>query len=325
MSSHKYLQDDAGNADSDNTMELCAQAGRKCVRNISMYPILSPEWVALIDSLDQLVKLVRLEGRMPANAKVSEAQGRNTESEGTLWDQERNETAIRILVEEAKVNLCLRIMNEFKKWGYDSAVREAAIEKAVSSGIVAASDVEKKLQQFEESLGVLLVRAFSHAETLQLMDIPLLIEHCELVLSRRTAFSAASSKTQDTLVLYYFSSLMKHAEVLNTSELLANTRQLRLVPLVVSAALQNAEEYPMEVKAALAEGFAAMADNEDFSTQWEDFFVGDDGDKPSQDSVARFLELDEKIVAPLLKENPGSKRAIRPLLDFFATLQRKFK
>lgn len=43
--------------------------------------------------------------------------------------------------------------------------------------------VMQKCKAFEESLGLLLWRSFIHVETLQLMDIPLLIEHCAMVLN----------------------------------------------------------------------------------------------------------------------------------------------
>merc|ERR1712050_489640 len=119
----------------------------------------------------------------PANTKVGEAQGRNTDSGGTLWDQEAHENAIRILVEEAKVNLCLRMMNDYKKWQYDLQKKDATIAYAIKQYEYNHGQLEHKCLQFEESLGVLLDRAFAHVETLQLMDIPLLIEHCVLVLT----------------------------------------------------------------------------------------------------------------------------------------------
>merc|ERR1719330_1452104 len=127
MASAKYASDEA--SEGDRPMRVCAEAGRKCVRNIHQYPVLSNEWIQLVDSLKSLTRLVQLEGRMPTNVKVVEAAGRNKESEGTLWDQEAHENAIRILVEEAKVNLCLRMMNDYKQWCYSPSVKEDTLKQ----------------------------------------------------------------------------------------------------------------------------------------------------------------------------------------------------
>lgn len=318
----KYAHEDVGEA--ERPLRVCAEAGRKCVRNIHQYPILSVEWIALVDSLKQLTRLVQLEGRMPANTKVSEAAGRNTDSDGTLWDQEAHENAIRILVEEAKVNLCLRMMNEFKKWQYDPKERHDTMSEAIATYDFNEMQLDQKCRQFEESLGLLLLRAFQHVETLQLMDIPLLIEHCAMVFTACKSMSLESGvniKMQETTVLHYFSSLMKHAEALNNGELLAKSREFSLVHLAVDHIQAHVAEYPLETLITVAEGFAALADNEDFRTDWESFFQTPEGASDDKAKV-NFLGMEDKVVTLILKENPDRKRDLRPLLDFFNSIKR---
>lgn len=304
-------------------MRVCAEAGRKCVRNIHQYPVLSQEWICLVDSLKQLTRLVQLEGRMPANAKVAETQGRNLESEGTLWDQESHENAIRILVEEAKVNLCLRMINDFKKWHYDAAARAQTMAEASREFNLSEAQLDQKCRQFEEALGVLLWRAFTHVETLQLMDIPLLIEHTALVLKHCEDFRKerldCSSKEQEMVAMYYFAALMRHAEELNNSELLAKSREFGLVPYATLHILQHSKaEYPEEYSHDIASGLAAICDNEDFKTNWEDFF-------PDQQYMAMFLQLKEHFIDPILAQYPEKKKELRPLTDFFNQLGRKLR
>jgi hypothetical protein len=310
-------------------MKDCAEAGRQCVRKIQQWPILSVEWIGLLDELKKLSRLVQLEGRMLPNTKVSEAQGRNKDSDGTLWDQEQHETAIRVLVEEAKVNLCLRIMNEFKKWSYDGAQKAATISQAMQEYQSPEAQIESKLAQFEECMGLLLWRAFVHVETLQLMDIPLLIEHIAMVLdhayqvAQRTGGREppAGAKMQETIALYYFASLMKHAEALNNAELLAKAREYRLLYLATDRLLRHHDQYPTDLIASVAQGMAALCDNEDFGSTWQGFFQGEDGGF----SIAmkdRFLELEDKVVNKLLQENADNKKILRPLTDFFKKLQR---
>eukprot|EP00971_Amphidinium_carterae_P015398 304023-Amphidinium_carterae.2 len=316
-SAAKYQQEDG---ESERPMKVCAEAGRRCVRNIHQYPILSQEWMALVDSLKQLTRLVQLEGRMPANSKVNEAQGRNRDSEGTLWDQEAHENAIRILVEEAKVNLCLRMMNDYKKWQYDSAASRSTIQDALQTYDYNQTQLEQKCQQFEEYLGLLLWRSFMHVETLQLMDIPLLVEHVVMVLDEASASGfdhSGKAKMQEHVILHYFSSLMKHAEALSNSELLAKAKERLLVQKVVNFLLSTTpkECFAPDIVNSVAEGFAALADNEDFRTTWQDFL-------PTMPERATFMELEEKLVKPILEESPSRKRDLRPLTDFFRVIQR---
>lgn len=320
----KYAQEDT--TEPQRPVKVSAEAGRKCVRGIHQCPVLSADWLALVDSLRQLTRLIQIEGSMPANTKVAEAHGRNTDSEGTLWDQEQHENAVRILVEEAKVNLCLRMMNDFKKWSYDALESEASFQLARQTTQYSESQLRQRIAQFEESLGLLLWRAFVHVETLQLMDIPLLLEHCALVLEHCCQESSEKSfglKTQETVVLYYCSSLMKHAEALNNSELLAKARELRLVHLLARHVTAHGD-YPVDLLYSVAEGLSALADNEDFRTNWEDFFVGADGES-DREAKTLFLELEEKVAKRVLEEKPECKKDIRPLLDFFAVMKRSLK
>lgn len=63
---------------------------------------------------------------MPAGAEATSAaagaagaasapQQQGKKAQGTLWDQEKDELAIRILLEEGKLNLCLRTLQNFKE------------------------------------------------------------------------------------------------------------------------------------------------------------------------------------------------------------------
>jgi len=315
----KYASDEV---EPDRPMRVCAEAGRKCVRNIHQYPILSTEWIQLVDSLKQLQRLVQLEGRMPGNAKVQETAGRDLQSDGTLWDQEGHENAIRILVEEAKVNLCLRIMNEFKVWHYGDYREHLAHAMQAHGQTWSEVQLQAKCVQFEEALGVLLWRALVHVEALQLMDIPLLIEHCAMILCR--CFEIPPEQTdhsihrQEMIVMYYCSALFKHAEALNNTELLAKVREHQLVNLVVAHIAKY--PYPEDFAWDVALGLAALCDNEDFSTGWESFFDTPDGAR-DRDKMQAFLNL-KGWVEPMLTSFE-KKKDLRALTDFFNLLGRK--
>lgn len=326
----KYVKDDATDDARDN-VKMRAEAYRRCVRSIRLHPVLSAEWLGLCDSLDQLARWAQLEVLKPADSKVTDLQGRN-DSGGTLWDQEQQENTIRILVEEAKVNLCVRMMNDYKQWQYSqysSGVdMVAAIREASKTLSLSESQIELKTTLFEESLGMLLARSFMHVETLQLTDIQLLIEHCVMVFEAckgdRADAASRNLKSQETLVLYYFSSLMKHAEALNKPELLGKTRDSGFIRLAVDHVLSRAASYPPEVLTVVCEGFVGLSDNEDFKTDWATFFTAPDG-SPDKESKSAFLTLEEILVEPLIKDTPDKKKDVRPLLDFFRTIQRTMK
>jgi hypothetical protein len=306
-----------------------AEAGRKCVRAIYQYPILSKDWSILVEHLRQLARLVTLEGRMQPDEKVAATQGRNSDSGGTLWDQEAQEHAIRILVEEAKVNLCLRMISEYKKWSYEPT-RQSSVKHGAAVLGVSEAQLEMMCLQYEETLGLLLERAFEHVETLQLIDIPLLVEHVAMVLDVTMKagidLTCASKGSQEYQALHYFASLMRHSEALKKPELLARARDFQLIPLVTQHILRHAQNYTPEITANLCKGLAAMADNEDFNTEWEEFFLLDGA--PDRDAVASFVQLEAVLVSPLLethRDPAAARRELRPLLDLFKKMSRVLK
>ncbi len=48
-------------------------------------------------------------------AWVRQLAQQGKKAQGTLWDQEKDELSIRILLEEGKLNLCLRVLQNFKE------------------------------------------------------------------------------------------------------------------------------------------------------------------------------------------------------------------
>ncbi|CAD7929902.1 unnamed protein product [Amoebophrya sp. A25] len=300
--------------------EVRAQAARQCVRQLRLHPVLGVHWLGLVDSLEQLSRLAQLESLIPTEAAVGEQKGRVTESDGTLWDQAAHEDAIRILVEEAKVNVCLRMMIEFKEWQF--AVRGPTAQEARLKDAARAMDVDevnllRKCNLFEESLGLLLLRGFMHVETLQLTDCVLLLEHVAMILSlahERVGEYKETLKSQESVVIYYFTALMKHSEALNNSEVLAKTKELRVVHLVVRHMLQRKDDYALDFLGVAVEGFAKLAENEDFLPQWKEFFA-------TKEEMEDFLKL-QGMLEDILKRYPDKKAEMRPLSDLLKKVKK---
>merc|ERR1740123_25890 len=117
---------------------------------------------------------------------------------------------------------------------------------------------------------------------------------------------------------------MKHAEALNNRELLAKAREFRIVHLATNHVLTHAKDYSADLIHSVAEGFAALADNEDFRTNWQDFFVDENG-AVDLNAKTTFLQLETHLSNRVIEENPDCKKEIRPLLDFFNTMKRSMK
>ena len=85
---------------------------------------------------------------------------------GTLWDQDANEFVSRTLLEEAKVNLILRLIVEFKDWQYTAPEYQNIIQNRM-----ALQDEYGRLTNYERWLSVILLRLIRHVEALQLTDL----------------------------------------------------------------------------------------------------------------------------------------------------------
>lgn len=77
------------------------------------------------------------------------------------------------------------MMIAYKEFQYAPAPsRGQKMQQATGNGYAPIDEdtLARKCDCFEESLGLLLLRGFMHLETLQLTDIPLLLEHVATVL-----------------------------------------------------------------------------------------------------------------------------------------------
>ncbi|KAF4677223.1 hypothetical protein FOL47_002786 [Perkinsus chesapeaki] len=302
----------------------------------NVYPILSRGWIDLADTLEQLARLAMLEAYTPKvgkGAKREEVLDLDTDKvlgrlgdSGTLWDQDKKEDAIRLLLEEAKVNVCLRMLHEFKVWQYANwdTIDDAVVECAKANGgldghrIVdphaLAQSLINKINTFEESSGVLVWRSLVHVEALQLSDMPLLIRHCSTVLEEivRKGIDVQQVRRQESVVLHYIHCMMQHCEKLNTREMLELMEEAGLVSKLARH-LAN-QECPMGLRAVGTESLSMLADCEEFQCDWQRFF--------RQPEDLQALAGTQRVVSMVLEEGMLKKPQVRPLLDLLSKLKR---
>lgn len=171
---------------------------------------------------------------------------------GTLWDQERDELAVRILLEEGKLNLALRILHKYRTAVRDSAKFTAAIQSTsvkFNSDVVTVTD---RCRVFEQSVGVLLKFAFSHVEALQIMDLPEFLQHCAEVVAENDASTRTNGspleldKLQETLVLHYLAGLAGAMEEMDEDRVMDLIQEHNLLPTLISHLAKHYQWYKLD-------------------------------------------------------------------------------
>lgn len=106
--------------------------------------------------------------------------------------------AIQILVEEAKVACLLRLLHDLRSAMQEGEdLWEARVNQCITrifpggpppNSLATTREIfELRIRNFEEAAGVLLLRALGHIEACQLLDLPLLLKHIDLVLNSKSA------------------------------------------------------------------------------------------------------------------------------------------
>lgn len=96
----KYITKDDSD-DFDALTEKLAADLRRSIRQLENYPILSDGWFEMAETFGRVATISEMESKLPS-----------TKQDATLWETE--EQAIRFLMEDGKLNMCLRCLAEFK-------------------------------------------------------------------------------------------------------------------------------------------------------------------------------------------------------------------
>jgi len=266
---------------------------RKHVRKLDSYKPFSKEWNLMVDSLMHVSNIAAMEHRLPRSDGADDS---------TLW--EGDELTVRFLLEEGKLNLCLRLMADFK----------AAARQPITGAMVLECEVhdeaalKARMLVFEQSLGTLLRCAFEHVEAVQTTDLPLLFGHCSQVMQWTLESDEAVSldRTQEALVGHYLNSCMGRVEELGEGRLVPLILQHNLVPHTVALLSRFAKDLT-EAGQLAASGFLAHTfDSETFPGRRAEFIPPE---------TAALLKGFRPLYLARLTEATEVKRKLRPLLD----------
>lgn len=99
---------------------------RKHIRELGSFTILSEEWLESAEVFGRIANISDMESKLPSG-----------KDDATLWETE--EQALRYLIEDGKLNLCLRNMIEYKQ--HQRSERRARTTPV--SAMVSSTDKQK--------------------------------------------------------------------------------------------------------------------------------------------------------------------------------------
>lgn len=282
---------------------------RRNIRNMESFPILSDPWIEMTETFGRIASITDVE------SSLSSGKGESS----TLWETE--EQALRFMLEDGKLNLCLRSLADFKK----SQIQA----RAATDHIILK--FPKECDKFEKGLGSIMKNAWSHVEVLQTTDIPLLVNHIADVLSavnsmpdiiRPYVCDGDLHQRQEIMVFYYLADIFKHLDEIQEYQVMPLIRERRLFMMGVQALCNyctivgnDGTRLLLAHKLKAGEALAALCDTEDFSTYKDQHYSNSD--------VEVLVELKEICLDELAKDYENKKK-LRPLIGVIDAAKRRY-
>lgn len=225
----------------------------------------------------------------------------------TLWDGE--EVALRFILEDGKLNLCLRELVKYQEF----------MEEVASGREQDLSRDRESLEAFETGMVLLLKNAWLHVEAMQTTDIPLLVEYVARVLEFSSTFPDIVGRkkfrrSSELMIVYFLMGLMKWIDEVGETRVMPLLVQHRIFNKLVLHVRQWGNKFQQEDLVAAAETLSMICDTEDFQANAESY-LETEADK------TEVLHLKDDYLEQAIEEE-GSKRKFRPLLDFMRDCER---
>jgi len=325
--------DDAG-ASREERMSRLKFELREHIRFLADYDLLSTDWLRMAESLHQIANVAFMETHLPPSDDNPLTQHGKKET-GTLWDQERDELAVRILLEEGKLNLALRILHRYRQSLRDGEKFSATLKSTSEKFLSDVHTVSERCKVFEQSVGILLQFAFSHVEALQIMDLPQFVQHCSEVLTEAAASTRAATpvevdKLQETLVLFYLDSMGRRLEDMDEDRVMDLLQEHRVIPTLLAHLNKHYTWYKLDALECAARFLSSAMASEAYQSDKTKFVE-------SKETIAHLLNLKplflNEMIAPAAASGAAAststsggygvaKKSVQTLLDEIAKLER---
>lgn len=271
------------------------------IRNLGHFPMFSSQWCDMADVLGRVASISDVESRLAASKE-----------DATLWETE--ELALRYLLEDGKLNLCLRNLVEYIESRWEQSHTDLSPQQL------------EKGDKFEKGLGVVLKNAWQHVEAVQTTNIQLLMNHIGDVLDHtlidsRHIESLISKgdvhQRQEVMIFYYIVAVMRQLDFIQQDRVVTILRDRNIFMQCAQCLEKYHSSWSRAVTLTAIEALVLIADSEDFSTYKNEYVKGE--------SDAHLLNrLFESCLRPFQKDFTV-KRMMRPLTDCIAQFRRKYK
>jgi len=237
----------------------------------------------------------------------------------TLW--ERNELTIRYLLEEGKLNLCLRLMIDFKDMQRQEMFAQALATAKAQEPSHSFDDlptIKVKAALYEQCLGMLLSCAFSNVESLQTLDMPALFEHMGKTLTFSLTHpemvkSRDADRRQEVLSLHYLAVIFQKIEGLQEDRIMELVGEHNIIGLVIDNITIYFPEYSTSTKQQSCLALSGIFSTEEYKSSPDRFF-------PTKEDKMKLVDLDETVFKVQFPDY-AAKKNVRPLLDAVSKLK----
>lgn len=260
---------------------------RKQIRELNIQPVLTDQWFYMAEVVDRLRGISDAEAKLPKEKK-----------NGTLWETE--ELALRYILEDGKLNVCLRMLSDFSNFE-QQRVRSR-------SGSPLSPEQEHKMDMFEKGLGQVLRNTWKYEEAVQTTDVPLLLTHIATVIDMATQWPNEKLERamkledlqdrQEIQVINYLHDMLELSGggKLDEYRFMPTVRNLELFGKLARFLKVNADKGVLRDMDLLVgfETLSLLADTEDFGTYEDDFLRDCEDDLKDLEPKVKEFKYDDR-------------------------------
>lgn len=325
---HKYSAGSKGDDGLGALSEKLALDLRKSIRSLGTCPLFSDPWMSMVDDIARISNITEMESHLTAADSKSDG--------ATLW--ETKEQALRFLIEDGKLNVCLNNMVEFKKFQLNarrdpsssssSTAPPPSFEAGAKYGLTPSQSVSsdirtEKSDRFEKCLGIILKNVWVHVEALQTTDLVVLIRHIASVMegvsdSPEIVQSLSDlGHRQEVLVYHYLYDMLVRVDDIKEERVMPFIRESGIFMLAIRAlSILHSHLTRTDTLKALG-SLSLLVETEDFAT-YKDQYI-----KCTQD--AQDLVLLNSSCIEVVNTDMENRKVVRPLQDCIDRAKRQWK
>jgi hypothetical protein len=286
---------------------------RRSIRGIGSYKLFSPSWLDMCETYGRLAVISNVESSLSAGKS----------NDGTLWETE--EQALRFILEDGKLNICLRNMMEYKDYQQRYRSRDRISDGDVLEEM--SPEVAIKCESFEKGLGSVLYNCWNHVEALQTTDVASLLNYISTILSNAIdnttmleslMATADFHQYQEVMCFYYIYIIFKHIEDIKESRIMPVYKEKKIFMKQIELLnIIHSRINAVHVLKAV-EGLSFVCETDDFSTYFTEAYV------TNSSEAAELLALKNNCLNNLYKEF-DNRKYMRALIDTIDKAKRKYK